>query len=125
MELYEAHLVLRASYFRSYNSQRYTDLFLNRVGTTNGQHSKPFHYQLCRNCNTVHEAFTPLPIQDGCISCQRTAWSVEGSQQYSIVHSNMMFWLAKTTLEDHALIELALSQLFELQQSKALEEVIL
>lgn len=125
MQLYEAHLVLRAAYFNSYNAQRYTDLFVERIGKTNGQYSKPFHYQLCRNCTTVHEAFTPLPIQDGCISCQSCSWSAAGSQQYSIVHSNMMFWLAKTTLEDHALIDQALAQLFALQQSKAIEEVIL
>lgn len=123
MELYEAHLILRTWHSRIEGRYRYCELAINRHAQHQVYTAQPFTYALCSQCGIVSEAFTPLPLQNGCLCCLEASHA--GTAHYWIEHSNMFFWVSKLSIADCDTLNLALSQLFALQQSKAIEEVIL
>lgn len=126
MELYQAHLLLRACTARNVNMQQIWELYINRYAQASVTAAAPFRFQLCSNCGKVQEAYTPLPITDGCIQCWHSIHA--GWNSYWAMHSSIMFYISKFTLEDCTVLELALSQLYDQQQRQlllSLGEIIL
>lgn len=126
MELYQAHLLLRAHTNKRINSQHIWELYIDHYAKPQVTAAMPFNYSMCTQCGLVHEAYTPLPITDGCVQCKHAVYA--GNSGYWIMHSNIFFYMSKFSMEDCTMLELALSQLYTMQQNKlldTLEEVVL
>jgi hypothetical protein len=118
MELYEAHLLLRA--LRRGDKQGYASLVLQSWNWGNNhRYAAPYDHRLCTNCGLIQQDLCPCPVQNGCFSCMKSGYihpSLEGAQAYWVFHANMLHYFSNCSLEENAILNQALSTMWELQE---------
>lgn len=126
----EANLILRDLRDNG-RHQDYGYRLLQTIHNVSGRsrlHAKPFHFCLCTVCKRVLPAFCAVPVTQGCVECQRVstvdivneAIMQDGSQQYWIVHSNLLGFFSNCTTEEHEHFETALYLMWRLQENVSL-----
>lgn len=103
MELYEAHLILKAYKGGQYNAAQ---VLLRPYLLHAITEPAPYNHTYCMACSAVTYTCSSLPLAFGCGDCG--ANSMNGTQQYWVLHSNILFNFAKLSGADHAVVEEAI-----------------
>jgi hypothetical protein len=116
MELYEAHLLLRA--LRYGDKQGYGQLVLRSIPTDcNHKGATPYTFCMCTTCGNIWPSYMLCPLQDGCSSCWQSKYK---GQQGWIYYSNNLHYFCNMNKETHTNIQTALSTMWELQENVSL-----